>query len=176
MGRTSPVSLTAEPDPSISAALLAAETTCRSRGVQLTPIRKTVLRTLWESARPLGAYEVMQRLEAGLRRRLTPRPSTGRSISCWPRSSSPRSKAEMLSSRALIQIIRTLVSSSSARIAEPRRRLRTAISSNFSIGKGAHSDSVSASEFLSFRACALPALAKLPRPPRPPLLCRRRQW
>jgi Fur family transcriptional regulator, zinc uptake regulator len=72
MGRTSPVSSTAEPDPSVSAALLAAEATCRSRGVQLTPIRKTVLRTLWESARPLGAYEVMQRLEAGLRRRLTP--------------------------------------------------------------------------------------------------------
>ena len=41
-----------------------AETLCRERGQRLTPIRRQVLETLARSHRPLGAYEIMDRLAA----------------------------------------------------------------------------------------------------------------
>jgi Fur family transcriptional regulator, zinc uptake regulator len=72
MSRTFPVSHAAASDSSLAAALLAAETACRTRGVQLTPVRRLVLRMLWEGIQPLGAYDLLKRMEAELGRRLAP--------------------------------------------------------------------------------------------------------
>lgn len=36
---------------------------CRRRGVRLTPLRRQILELLWESARPRGAYELIEVLE-----------------------------------------------------------------------------------------------------------------
>jgi len=57
---------------SISRALSVVETVCQTRGVQFTPMRKLVLQTLWEAAQPLGAYNILKRLEDQLHRRVTP--------------------------------------------------------------------------------------------------------
>jgi Fur family zinc uptake transcriptional regulator len=45
-----------------------AETLCRSRGERLTPIRRQVLETLAAHHRPLGAYEIIDRLSAHAKR------------------------------------------------------------------------------------------------------------
>jgi len=44
-----------------------AERLCSERGVRLTEQRRTVLRLLCEADRPLGAYELLERLRALLR-------------------------------------------------------------------------------------------------------------
>lgn len=56
----------------IANALRAAESTCDKRGVQLTPIRRAVLETLWEVDQPIGAYHLMRELQAKLGRKLSP--------------------------------------------------------------------------------------------------------
>jgi len=60
------------PTPSVSSALLAAETVCMARGVRLTSTRKAVLQTLWEAHCPLGAYEILERMGMALDRRVAP--------------------------------------------------------------------------------------------------------
>jgi Fur family transcriptional regulator, zinc uptake regulator len=54
------------------AALKAAMTLCSERGAQMTPLRRLALETLWDAAQPLGAYDLMPKLEAALGRKLTP--------------------------------------------------------------------------------------------------------
>ena len=66
--------------PTVAAkALAAAAILCRERGAPLTAVRKCLLETLWQARQPLGAYELMRRLEAALERRLTP-PTVYRSL------------------------------------------------------------------------------------------------
>ncbi len=43
-------------------ALDSAERICRDRKARLTPVRKRVLEILWESHRPIGAYDMLDRL------------------------------------------------------------------------------------------------------------------
>jgi Fur family zinc uptake transcriptional regulator len=52
--------------------LTAAEQTCRERGVQLTAIRRSVLEALWQAEQPLGAYDIMAKLERADGRGLSP--------------------------------------------------------------------------------------------------------
>ena len=47
-----------------SAAIAHAETLCAARAQRLTPMRRHVLETLLASHKPLGAYEIMERLGA----------------------------------------------------------------------------------------------------------------
>ncbi|NVK40774.1 MAG: transcriptional repressor [Oceanospirillaceae bacterium] len=61
-----PSSLPFEPehnhDQCISEALQQARRLCRERRQRLTPIRELVLRMIWQSHRPLGAYELLPAL------------------------------------------------------------------------------------------------------------------
>lgn len=52
-------------------ALAQAEDLCRAHRVRLTPIRREVLETLYATHRPLGAYEIAERL-SGSGRRVAP--------------------------------------------------------------------------------------------------------
>src|SRR5262245_53283586 len=45
-----------------TAAMAGAEALCHERGHRLTPIRRNVLATLLASHKPLGAYEIIDRL------------------------------------------------------------------------------------------------------------------
>ncbi|WP_027858539.1 Fur family transcriptional regulator [Marinobacterium jannaschii] len=50
----------------IDTALQEARTLCRARKQRLTPIRELVLKLIWQSHKPLGAYEILPTLaEAG---------------------------------------------------------------------------------------------------------------
>lgn len=53
-------------------ALTRAERACRSKGVRLTPIRRSVLSALFATHRPLGAYDLADTLARDGRRRLAP--------------------------------------------------------------------------------------------------------
>ncbi len=53
-------------------ALRSAERACKTRGVQFTPIRRAVLESLWEANQPIGAYDLIRRLEEKLGRTLSP--------------------------------------------------------------------------------------------------------
>ncbi|MBS7326604.1 MAG: hypothetical protein KIG85_08355, partial [Thiopseudomonas sp.] len=46
----------------IRQALAAATELCQRDGLRLTPIRKRVLERVWQSHRPLGAYEILAQL------------------------------------------------------------------------------------------------------------------
>jgi Fur family zinc uptake transcriptional regulator len=46
-------------------AMAEAEATCRERGERLTPIRRSVLAALLASHKPLGAYEIIERVAPG---------------------------------------------------------------------------------------------------------------
>ena len=52
----------------VADALALAEDICRSQGARLTPIRRRVLELVWESHRPAGAYEILDRLNESGRR------------------------------------------------------------------------------------------------------------
>lgn len=56
----------------IDDALLRAKLLCRQRGVQLTPLREQVLRLIWTSHKPLGAYTLMDMLANWQTRRVAP--------------------------------------------------------------------------------------------------------
>src|SRR5262245_54436437 len=58
-----------------SDAMAVAEALCRERGQRLTPIRRSVLATLLASHKPLGAYEIIDRLAPKGREGLGPRPA-----------------------------------------------------------------------------------------------------
>jgi Fur family transcriptional regulator, zinc uptake regulator len=53
-------------------ALSAAEDSCRERGVRLTAIRRDVLTALYDTHRPLGAYDLAAALAARTQRRIAP--------------------------------------------------------------------------------------------------------
>lgn len=46
-------------------ALRTAETVCEKHGARLTEIRRTVLQAVWASHAPIGAYDILARLNAG---------------------------------------------------------------------------------------------------------------
>src|ERR1700748_1079930 len=46
-------------------ALAAAETLCRERGARLTAVRRKVLALVWQSHAPVGAYDLLARLNKG---------------------------------------------------------------------------------------------------------------
>ncbi len=48
----------------IHSALKQAQTICSQRGVRLTPLREQVLRLVWQSHTPVGAYDLLARLRA----------------------------------------------------------------------------------------------------------------
>lgn len=48
----------------VRTALRDAEEFCEARGLRLTPIRRRVLELIWQSHRPSGAYELLERLTA----------------------------------------------------------------------------------------------------------------
>ena len=50
-------------DQCIDDAVRAAGKLCRERGERLTPLRRLVLELVWGSHRPVGAYELLQRLQ-----------------------------------------------------------------------------------------------------------------
>jgi Fur family zinc uptake transcriptional regulator len=77
--RHHPTSVSSSGPAKAADALAAAAMLCRDRGAQLTEVRKRLLETLWQSGQPLGAYELMPRLEAALGRKLTP-PTVYRSL------------------------------------------------------------------------------------------------
>ena len=52
----------------IADALSKAEEICAARGARLTKIRKHVLSFVWESHSPVGAYDILARLNAEGRR------------------------------------------------------------------------------------------------------------
>jgi len=47
----------------IDQALQRAEGLCRERDARLTPVRRRVLELLWQSHRPVGAYELLEQLQ-----------------------------------------------------------------------------------------------------------------
>lgn len=55
-----------------SAALARAKALCQRDGVRLTPIRETVLGLIWQSHRPLGAYDIIERLSETSGQRVVP--------------------------------------------------------------------------------------------------------
>lgn len=51
-------------DSCVSAALDAAETVCRDKGLRLTALRRRVLELVWSSHEPVKAYDLLERLRA----------------------------------------------------------------------------------------------------------------
>lgn len=49
-------------DDCVSTALRAAERVCREKGLRFTGLRRLVLELVWTSHRPVGAYEILDRL------------------------------------------------------------------------------------------------------------------
>lgn len=55
-----------------NAALHHARIVCDREGVRLTPIRDKVLRLIWQSHRPLGAYDIIEQLSESSAKRVMP--------------------------------------------------------------------------------------------------------
>ncbi|MBV1932508.1 MAG: transcriptional repressor [Porticoccaceae bacterium] len=55
-----------------NAALHQAQALCARDGARLTPIRETVLRLIWQSHRPLGAYDIIEQLSESSAKRVMP--------------------------------------------------------------------------------------------------------
>jgi Fur family zinc uptake transcriptional regulator len=56
----------------VSDALETAQALCASRGARLTPLRRRVLELVWSSHRPMGAYDILARLDDGARKAAPP--------------------------------------------------------------------------------------------------------
>ena len=56
----------------IDAAITAAATVCRARGVEFTEVRRSLLEALWRAHQPLGAYDLLPHLAYALGRRFGP--------------------------------------------------------------------------------------------------------
>lgn len=56
----------------VSSALAEADTLCERSGVRLTALRKRVLELVWQSHKPLGAYDILAELSAQDSRRAAP--------------------------------------------------------------------------------------------------------
>ena len=53
-------------DDCVANAMMSAETLCRERGLRFTTLRRRVLTLVWDSHKPIGAYEILDHLsEAG---------------------------------------------------------------------------------------------------------------
>jgi Fur family transcriptional regulator, zinc uptake regulator len=59
-------------EPSSTGAIQMAAALCERRGAQMTALRCAVLGVLWQGGRPLGAYELLSRVESKLGRKLAP--------------------------------------------------------------------------------------------------------
>ena len=59
-------------DECIAQALENAELICRERGVRLTVLRQRVLELIWQNHKPLGAYAILEALQAVQSRRAAP--------------------------------------------------------------------------------------------------------
>lgn len=46
----------------VSAALASAEALCKTQALRLTPIRKSVLALIWQHHKPMGAYDIVEKL------------------------------------------------------------------------------------------------------------------
>ena len=66
-------------DRCINAALTRAKGLCQERNAKLTPTREAVLTILWQSHRPLGAYQVQEQLSKLLAKNIAP-PTVYRAI------------------------------------------------------------------------------------------------
>ena len=55
-------SLQHDHDDCISTAMEAAEGLCRQRGLRFTALRRRVLTLVWQSHKPVGAYEILDKL------------------------------------------------------------------------------------------------------------------
>ncbi len=56
----------------VDEALETAETLCVERGARLTPLRRRVLELVWSSHRPVGAYDILGRLDGSARKPAPP--------------------------------------------------------------------------------------------------------
>ena len=56
----------------VDEALETAETLCVERGARLTPLRRRVLELVWSSHRPVGAYDILGKLDDGARKPAPP--------------------------------------------------------------------------------------------------------
>ncbi|MGD8175258.1 Fur family transcriptional regulator [Marinimicrobium sp. ARAG 43.8] len=56
----------------VRSALASARGLCSERGARLTPLREQVLELVWQSHRPLGAYQLMDQLAEASTRRVAP--------------------------------------------------------------------------------------------------------
>ncbi len=56
----------------ISTAMTTARSLCAQKGVRLTALREQVLHLIWQSHKPLGAYELMEQLARETTRRVAP--------------------------------------------------------------------------------------------------------
>jgi Fur family zinc uptake transcriptional regulator len=56
----------------VAAALVAAERVCRAKGLRFTGSRRQVLELVWTSHKPVGAYEILDRLNAQGKRAAPP--------------------------------------------------------------------------------------------------------
>ncbi len=72
MLKTSTVCQSHQHHQCISQALESAEDVCAQRGVRLTPLRKRVLELVWQSHKPLGAYDILEVLSREDGRRAAP--------------------------------------------------------------------------------------------------------
>lgn len=59
-------------DDCVTAALVAAERVCRDKGLRFTGSRRLVLELVWTSHKPVGAYEILDRLNAQGKRAAPP--------------------------------------------------------------------------------------------------------
>ncbi len=60
----------------VQRAIAAARVACRERGARLTPLREEVLRLVWQSHRPIGAYALLEQLGTRDEARRIPGPPT----------------------------------------------------------------------------------------------------
>ena len=49
-------------DDCVASAIATAETLCRDRGLRFTALRQRVLALVWDSHRPIGAYDILDKL------------------------------------------------------------------------------------------------------------------
>lgn len=56
----------------VADALASADDICRARGARLTPQRRRILEIVWSSHKPIGAYDVLDQLNADGNRRTAP--------------------------------------------------------------------------------------------------------
>ena len=56
----------------LSAALIQAQTLCKAHGARLTTTREAVLRLVWQSHKPVGAYHIIEQLSAEQGKQIMP--------------------------------------------------------------------------------------------------------